>query len=333
MRLQIRLRHGRGRPALSAAGALAGAAALLVLGTAAAGDGIQHVNASFSQLSSDSPTGQPFSGVAAVGALFPAALFPAGTTAGSVSRPATNGAHFCTASVVDSPAGNLAVTAAHCVTGKDFTVVFVPGYHNGQAPYGAWRVTRVFTDPAWSASADPDDDVAFLQLAPNADGVNVESVTGAERLKAGSPDRALVKVIGYPSDTDEPVWCVNWTREFSSTQLEFDCGGYPDGTSGGPFLIGVSPVSGEGTVIGVIGGYQQGGDTDAVSYSIVFGANVASLYREAEAGGLPACAGYRGVLVTGVRWLPGCAGRRDDRIELGRAPPPSAASPRRRRSP
>jgi hypothetical protein len=38
-------------------------------------------------------------------------------------------------------------------------------------------------------------------------------------------------------------------------------------------------------VIGVIGGYQQGGDTDAVSYSAVFGDRVASLYQEAEAGG------------------------------------------------
>ncbi|HEY6785862.1 MAG TPA: trypsin-like serine protease [Trebonia sp.] len=287
MRLRVRPRYRRGRLMLSAIGAVAGAV-LITLGTAAAspaGDAIQHVRGSFLQLTADSPTGQAFSGVAAVGALFPAALFPAGTTTGSVRGLATSGAHFCTASVVDSPAGNLAVTAAHCVTGKDHSVVFVPGYRGGQAPYGTWRVTQVFTDTAWSASADPDDDVAFLRLAPNANGVNVESVTGAERLKTGSPDRALAKVIGYPSDTNEPVWCVNWTREFSPTQLEFDCGGYPDGTSGGPFLTDVSPSSGEGTVIGVIGGYQQGGYTDAVSYSIVFGANVASLYRQAEASG------------------------------------------------
>ncbi|MCW2932428.1 MAG: hypothetical protein JWM19_3390 [Actinomycetia bacterium] len=283
MRLQVRPRYRRGQFVLAAIGAVAGAAALIALGTAAAspaGGAIQHVRGSFLQLTSGTPAGQAFSGVAAVGA-----LFPAGTTTGSVSGLATSGAHFCTASVVDSPAGNLAVTAAHCATAKDLSVVFVPGYHNGQAPYGTWRVTQVFTDAAWSASADPDDDVAFLRLAPNANGMNVESVTGAERLQTGSPDRALAKVIGYPSDTDEPVWCVNWTREFSPTQLEFDCGGYPDGTSGGPFLTHVSPLSGEGTVIGVIGGYQQGGYTDAVSYSIVFGANVASLYREAGVGG------------------------------------------------
>ena len=277
-------RSRRGRAALPAIGALTASAALVVVGAATvplAGDGIEHVNTSSWQLTSESPAGQPFSGVPAVGALFPAAQFPA---AQSPARGlATSGAHFCTASVVHSPAGDLAVTAAHCVTGKNFPIAFVPGYHDGQAPYGTWLVTRVFTDAAWSSSADPDDDVAFLQLAPAADGVTVESVTGAERLTTGSPDRSTVKVIGYPSDTNEPVWCDNWTREFSPTQLEFDCGGYPDGTSGGPFLADVSPASGEGTIIGVIGGYQQGGDTDAVSYSIVFGANVACLYQEAEA--------------------------------------------------
>jgi V8-like Glu-specific endopeptidase len=283
MRLQVRSRHGRGRFVLSAVGALAGAAALFAAGPAAAGpvrDGIQHVNDSFLQLSSNSPAGQAFSGVAAVGALFPSA-----TTTGSVSGLATSGGHFCTASVVHSRAGDLAVTAAHCVTGKNFPIAFVPGYHDGQAPYGTWLVTQVFTDAAWSASADPDDDVAFLRLAPNSGGANVEGVTGAERLETGSPARALVKVIGYPSGTDEPVGCVNWTRELRSTQREFDCGGYPDGTSGGPFLTDVSSAAGEGMVIGVIGGYQQGGDTDAVSYSIVFGANVASLYGTAEAVG------------------------------------------------
>jgi V8-like Glu-specific endopeptidase len=272
----------RGRLVLSAAGTLVGTAVLVALGMFAgspAGDPIQQADGSFLQLAFGAPTGQAFSGVATVGA-----LFPAGTTTSSVSGLAADGAHFCTASVVDSPVGDLAITAAHCVTGNDPPAVFVPGYHDGQAPYGTWLVTRVFTDAAWSASADPDDDVAFLQLAPNPDGVNIQSVTGAERLGTGSSHPAIVRVIGYPSDADEPVWCVNWTHEFSPTQLEFDCGGYPDGTSGGPFLTDVSPSSGQGTVIGVIGGYQQGGDTDEVSYSIVFGASVASLYQEAEAG-------------------------------------------------
>lgn len=43
------------------------------------------------------------------------------------------------------------------------------------------------------------------------------------------------------------------------------------------------PGTGEGTVAGVIGGYQQGGDSPSVSYSIAFGSNVGTLYQPAAA--------------------------------------------------
>ena len=49
--------------------------------------------------------------------------------------------------------------------------------------------------------------------------------------------------------------------------MVFDCDNYTNGTSGGPFLAHVNPKTGDGWVIGVIGGYQQGGDTPNVSYS------------------------------------------------------------------
>jgi hypothetical protein len=110
-------------------------------------------------------------------------------------------------------------------------------------------------------------------------------VTGAEALQTGTSTRQLVEVIGYPDAGNEPIVCRNWTREPMSDQLEFDCGGYTDGTSGGPFLASINPVTGQGTVIGVIGGYEQGGLTPQVSYSSMFGANVAALYRLAVAGG------------------------------------------------
>jgi hypothetical protein len=38
-------------------------------------------------------------------------------------------------------------------------------------------------------------------------------------------------------------------------------------------------------VIGVIGGYEQGGNTPQVSYSAVLGGNAAALYKRAVAGG------------------------------------------------
>jgi V8-like Glu-specific endopeptidase len=90
------------------------------------------------------------------------------------------GTHFCTASVVDSPAGDLLVTAAHCVAGYSGTapagLAFVPGYDDGTAPYGVWTVTRIFVDSAWASTANPDDDVAFLAVAQPGGDTAIEKV-------------------------------------------------------------------------------------------------------------------------------------------------------------
>jgi V8-like Glu-specific endopeptidase len=224
-------------------------------------------------LLSSSRSGQPFAGTAAVGALFT-------TTNGKL------GSHFCSASVVDSPAGDLVITAAHCVAGASGTLAFVPGYDDGKAPYGVWTVTSVYVDQAWRSSAAPNDDVAFLKVGQSWSSVPVEDVTGAEQLGSGTPPaRQMVEVIGYPNASGQPITCQNSLRTPMEDQLEFDCGGYTNGTSGGPFLVQVSKKTGQGTVIGVIGGYELGGDTPEVSYSAVFGASVAALYRTAVTGG------------------------------------------------
>ncbi|MDX6339473.1 MAG: hypothetical protein QOG05_6813 [Streptosporangiaceae bacterium] len=205
----------------------------------------------------------------AVGALFTTA--PAGL---SVSG------HFCTASVVNSPAGDVVMTAAHCVSGlKPSQFVFVPGYRNGHAPYGAWSVTRVVVDQAWSSSASIDDDVAFLVVKKAGTTASLQSLTGGERLGFGQPAGQIVHVTGYPNGTTAPISCLNRAAPFSPTELEFDCDGYTNGTSGSALLAGVDPRTGLGTVIGVIGGYQEGGDTNSVSYADRLGANVAAMYR------------------------------------------------------
>jgi hypothetical protein len=223
------------------------------------------------QLPTASPSSRSPGGSAAVGALFT-------VTAG---QPDT---HICTASVVHSTHGDLAVTAAHCLDGIQGQVAFAPGYANGKYPYGTWRVTAVYADQAWQSSQNPDDDVAFVKLARTSAGVAIEHVTGAEQLGIGWQEPALVHVTGYPDDTEQPISCTNWTKVFSSTQLEFDCADFTDGTSGSALLANVS-ASGYGTVVGVIGGYEQGGDTPDVSYAPSFGATVAALYRTAVAAG------------------------------------------------
>src|SRR5262249_45091481 len=163
--------------------------------------------------------------------------------------------------------GDLVITAAHCLGGASGTVAFVPGYDRGSNPYGVWTVSKVYVDQAWSSSSSQDDDFAFLRVSKPGSSVPIEDVTGAERLATEAPpSREQVQVIGYPNATSQPVTCQNWLREPMAGQLEFDCGGYTSGTSGGPFLSQVDQVTGQGLVIGVIGGYQQGGDTPEVSY-------------------------------------------------------------------
>jgi V8-like Glu-specific endopeptidase len=227
------------------------------------------------QLGSTSRNAVTFSGTPAVGALF-------ATSAGKLSQ------HFCSASVINSPHGDLVITAAHCVTGTSGTVAFVPGYDNGVTPYQdqVWTVTKIYVDKAWRSSSNQNDDVAFLRVSQRGSAVPIEDVTGADQLSTSTlTNRTLVQVIGYPDSSNQPITCQNWLKTPMTDQLEFDCGGYTDGTSGGPFLTKVDPTTGQGTVVGVIGGYEQGGDTPQVSYSSAFGSNVAVLYKTAVAGG------------------------------------------------
>ena len=222
------------------------------------------------------PGAVPFLGVPRVGAVF-------ATVNG---RP--NG-HFCTASVVDSPGRDLLVTAAHCVVAPGSGrardgLVFVPGYHSGRQPYGRWRVRAVVVDIRWAQHGDPDYDVAFLKTVPVTGGRRVQDAVGAEAIAFNAPHRVGAVAVGYPDRADAPVRCRSSLHEFGGGQSEFDCPGLPNGTSGGPLLAGGDPAgAGRGTVVGVIGGYQQGGLSPDVSYTPYFGPGIAQVYRRALA--------------------------------------------------
>jgi V8-like Glu-specific endopeptidase len=210
-----------------------------------------------------------------------------GLRVGALFASGPDGNHFCTASVVDSPGRDLLITAAHCINAGDghgyrSNIVFVPDYRDGQEPFGVWTTKDLLVAPQWADSANPDYDVGFVVLNPH-DGQNIEQILGADRLGTDLGYEYLVHVTGYPDSSSEPITCVNWTSRFSDTQLRFECAGYTGGTSGSPWVIRFSPLSHTGFIVGVIGGYQQGGDTPSVSYSVRFGAAVQQLYRQAEA--------------------------------------------------
>ncbi|MDX6338456.1 MAG: hypothetical protein QOG05_5796 [Streptosporangiaceae bacterium] len=269
----------RARPAAWGAG-LAAAVTMSIVATSPGAHGAERLAARLAAAVRALPRGAPavppallhgrfYNGTHAVGALF--------TVSGGHL-----GQHFCTASVVNSAVKDLVITAAHCLQGKQpGQVAFVPEYHRHQEPYGRWTVTRVFVDAAWANSANPNDDVAFLVVSQAGNSNRVQEETGGENLATGWRASQLVQVIGYPDSRERPITCTARTRAFGKRQMEFDCGGYTDGTSGGPFLANVHPATGQGAVMGVIGGYEQGGNTPSVSYSARFGRTIRDLYDKA----------------------------------------------------
>lgn len=200
---------------------------------------------------------------ARVGALF-----------GADRRTSLAGGHFCTASVVHSRDRNLIVTAAHCIDGDDSDLVFVPGYRDGRAPYGVWTVGKRFRPDGWANGQDEDSDVAFA-LVDELGGERVEDAVGGNSFATGVATGATaVTVTGYPDSLDAPITCTNKPTTHSRTQQRIDCPGFSSGTSGSPW------VNGDGEVVGVLGGHEQGGATDDTSYSVVLGTGARELYGD-----------------------------------------------------
>ena len=177
--------------------------------------------------------------------------------------------HHCTAGVVGE---DLILTAAHCApAGKDF----VPGFHGGHSPYGWWHVMRVYVSPHWTHGEDEDYDVALAQIAPHGKD-RLGDVVGYNDLGFDLGAGVPVTVIGYPSGRSSPVTGQARATRYNAHQLRVRIRGLAGGTSGGPW------IGPDGEVIGVIGGHEEGGDQDDVSYSVYFGDSVETLYQAAS---------------------------------------------------
>ncbi|GAA2618767.1 MULTISPECIES: trypsin-like serine peptidase [Streptomyces] len=195
---------------------------------------------------------------------------------GALFAGGPEGGHFCTAAVVHSDEGDVIATAAHCLENPS-TTVFAPGYRDGKAPYGFWKLTGAYLAPGWTDGQDPDDDMAFATVAP-VDGGRagaVEDLVGGFAVAAEQPDDATVTVIGYPRTLETPVRCANTTDLLSPTQRRIGCPDLTGGTSGSPWLV-------NGALAGVLGGYEGGGSVPEISYSAVLGAGALELYRQAR---------------------------------------------------
>jgi hypothetical protein len=166
-------------------------------------------------------------------------------------------------------------------------MVFAPGYHNGVSPYGRWTVTAVHLAPGWLKSEDPQDDFAFLTVAAQMISgrlLDIEQVTGAYpltgKLRSGEP----VTVLGYPAGSDNDAITCRTTVYFTRGFPSFDCRGYVGGTSGGPWLVQTSRST---SIVGVIGGLNQGGCVDSTSYSSMLTQTARAVYAQASDHAVP----------------------------------------------
>lgn len=195
------------------------------------------------------------------------------------------GNHYCTASVVHTSKKNLLLTAAHCLYSArthqwNSHTVFVPKYSQGNRPYGTWPVWLMVVDKRWIDRGDPDLDFGFAAVQVMA-GRRIADVVGSNQLLVDQDYTNKVMVIGYPSKanypSDRPISCASRTHRQAKYQLRFDCGGFYGGTSGSPWMKDYDNRTQSGYVIGVIGGYQQGGSHDWRSYSSVFDGDISHL--------------------------------------------------------
>jgi hypothetical protein len=208
------------------------------------------------------PTAQPVAPDPRVGAVF----------LGSTTM------HTCTGGVLNSPGGNLIITAAHCVAGGVDTG-FVIGFNNQAAPGDIWHVDAVYLDPRWVANQDPMADFAVARVSREAGGT-IEAQAGGGLVLAAAPKPGTVVTInGYGFGVGGgPIGCKAATMADTKGFPALACAGMVAGLSGAPWIVG-------STVIGVVGGLDGGGCDDTLSYSPPFDSATTQLLARAEAGG------------------------------------------------
>ncbi|WP_224274651.1 serine protease [Streptomyces sp. LS1784] len=220
-----------------------------------------------------SPRGSwPSSGVPTVGAIF----FKIGLTNWR-----------CTGTVINTASKNIIATAGHCIF-KYVPMpsgVFVPGYRDGQSPYGKWSVKSRWIDTTWKKNRNPDYDYGFLVLKDQR-GRRVQDVTGGNGWRTNAPYFNYVEITGYPGNRNTPLQCITSTRQLKkyAWHVEFPCDGFANGVSGSLLMENFNNGSQLGTAIASLGGVDDGGKSDNVSSAVLWNSRTAALLNAAVRG-------------------------------------------------
>lgn len=193
----------------------------------------------------------------------------------------------CSGSVVPAANKSLVTTAGHCVNEGPGAFVtnfeFIPGYQNGQAPYGEWAATEVGTTNQWSQQGDFNYDVGFAVVAP-LNGAYLSDAVGSQNIGFNQARGQQAYAFGYPAESPYNGQVLDYASGVTGNDtlggsndlsLKTDMTG---GCSGGPWFQGFNESTGVGTQVSVNSfGYTSQPD---VLYGPYFGSVIQNTYTQ-----------------------------------------------------
>ncbi|SMQ13928.1 hypothetical protein SAMN06272771_0208 [Streptomyces sp. Ag82_O1-12] len=193
----------------------------------------------------------------------------------------------CSGNAVTSANKSTVITAGHCVKleGAWHTNwVFVPGYHDGQRPYGTWTASKTLSTPQWTASEDINYDIGAAVVAP-LDGQKLTDVVGGQGLAFNTGYTKAMYSFGFPAaapyDGEKFIYCSGTTtRDFLLSQDHGLTCNMTGGASGGPWFTQFSEATGTGLQSSV-NSFKYNFLPNAM-YGPYFGTDAQNLYQSAQ---------------------------------------------------
>jgi RTX calcium-binding nonapeptide repeat (4 copies) len=219
----------------------------------------------------------------------------------TISGGSDPGNFLCSGTALRSPSHTLVWTAGHCVNDAEFNggfatrFEFVPGYRNGQTPFGEWVARELFTTSGWQNNDNIRLDVGAAVLARDAEGRGIQDVVGARGIAFNQSRNQTFVAFGYPA-VSTVFRTFNGELLYSCTSprigddnppgtgpnpMEIDCD-MTGGASGGGWVV-------DGRFVNSVTSYGYEFDFDSL-FGPYLGTTAKNLYQEAR-GKKRKCAG------------------------------------------
>ncbi|MEV6316508.1 peptidase [Streptomyces sp. NPDC051776] len=209
------------------------------------------------------------------------------TTAGRVFFSYQGRTASCSGNAVTSTNGSTVLTAGHCVKlqGAWHTNwVFVPGYHDGQAPHGRWAAAKTLATPQWTATEDINYDVGAAVVSP-LEGKKLTDVVGGQGVAFNTGYNQDMYSFGFPAaapyDGEKFIHCSGKTfKDFLLSQDHGITCDMTGGSSGGPWFTKFDESTGTGLQSSV-NSFKYNFITTWM-FGPVFGNDAKNLYEKAQ---------------------------------------------------